>query len=188
MRQVFAISIVLMATFGIAHNSRAVAQAGQVKKYAVVDMQSVILNVDEGKKARQQLQLEIQSKEKGLLAEKESLDKMHKEWQSQAPLLSESARFKKQQEFQEKFLKLRNAEMTFQNEIKQKEQKATQKIAMEVTKLVNQLAESKGFDMVFETSSAGLVYLKDPVDITKMVIEAYQAQTSGKKPQTAKKN
>ena len=83
----------------------------------------------------------------------------------------------KQQEFQQKFIALRNEEMSFQQEIKRKEQAATQKIAMKVTKLVNDLAAKRGFEMVFETSSAGLVYLKNPVDLTKEVTTMYEAQS-----------
>ncbi len=164
------------------------AEARAEPKYAVVDMQAVILNVAEGKSARAKLETEIKAKEKELSAQKEALDKMNKEWQTQAAVLSEAARFKKQQEFQEKFLKLRNEEMTFQQDIKQKEQAATQKIAVAITQLVNNLAKEKGYEMVFETSSAGLVYLKDPVDITKTVIAAYEAKGSvAAKEDSAKK-
>ena len=150
-------------------------------RYAVVDMQSVILNVSEGKQAREKLEKEIKEKEGELTKAKEELDKMNNEWKSQAPLLSESARLKKQQEFQEKFVELRSREMDFQKEIKGKEQMATQKIAVAVTKLVNELAKSRGYEMVFETSSAGLLYLKDPYDLTKEVIESYEAQSKKEK-------
>ena len=150
--------------------SQLMAQA----KYAVVDMQAVILNVAEGKEARSKLEKEIKDKEKELQSSKNELDKMNNEWKNQASLLSEAAKAKKQQEFQEKFLDLRNKEMTFQKEIKEKEQAATQKIAIAVTKLVSNLAKQRGFEMVFETSSAGLLYLKDPTDLTKDVIDAFE--------------
>ena len=165
------------------NNSAAVANPNpKVAKYAVVDMQAVILNVSDGKEARSKLEKEIKAKETELVKAKEELDKMNKEWKSQAPLLSETARLQKQQEFQEKFLGLRNEEMTFQNEIKKKEQEATQKIAIKVTDLVNKLSADRGYEMVFETSSAGLLYLKDPADLTKEVIAAYEE----KKPEREK--
>jgi outer membrane protein len=164
----------------------AVAQ-GKNYKYAVVDMQQVILNVAEGKAARSGLEKEIKAKEADLMSKKKGLDKMNKEWKAQAPLLSESARFKRQQEFQEKFLSLRNQEMAFQQQIKAKEAKATQKIAIAITKLVNGIAKERGYEMVFETSSAGLVYLKDPYDLTREVIAAFDARTKKKKGNTAKK-
>ncbi len=154
-------------------------------KYAVVDMQNVILNVEEGKSARANLEKEIKDKQKDLGKRKEELDKMNEEWTKQAPLLNEQARMGKQKEFQEKFMALRNDEMAFQDDIKKKEGQATQKIAIAVTKIVNDMAKAKGFDMVFETSSAGLIYLKDPTDLTKDVIKEYEVQ-SKKKPDAKK--
>ena len=155
-------------------------------KYGVVDMQAVILNVEEGKTARAGLEKEIKDKEKELTKKKEELDKMNEEWKKQAPLLNEQARMTKQQEFQEKFMALRGEEMKFQNEIKGKEGQATQKIAITVTKLVNDLAKDRGLEMVFETNSAGLVYLKDPVDLTKEVVAAFEEE-SKKSKNSAKK-
>ncbi|MFW7381606.1 MAG: OmpH family outer membrane protein [Oligoflexus sp.] len=181
------VTVAMMSMIFMASTGAAVAKTGQDQgKYAVVDMQEVILNVEEGKSARAELEKEIRGKEAELLKKREELDKMNNDWREQAPLLSEQARMKKQQEFQEKFMSLRNEEMTFQNEIKRKEQVATQKIAVAVSQLVNDLAEKRGFDMVFETSSAGLLYLKNPVDLTDDVIKAFEAN-SKKSGSTAKK-
>lgn len=148
-------------------------QAQSSPRWGVIDMQAVILNVEEGKKARARLEKEIKAKEKELKKQREELDKMNKEWKSQAALLSESARIKKQQDFQQRFLALRNAEMTFQQEIKRKEQKATQKIAVQVAKMVEKMAKKRKLEAVFETNTAGLLYLNNPVDLTKDVITAY---------------
>lgn len=156
--------------------------AAEASKYGVVDMQAVILNVEEGKAARGDLEKQIKEKEKEFLKQKEELDKMNEAWKTQASILSEEARLGKQKEFQEKFLTLRNAEMEFQNDIKKKEQKATQTIAMKVAALVEKLAKEKKLQAVFETNSAGLLYLENPVDMTKEVIEKY-----GKEAKTAKK-
>src|SRR5690606_31533748 len=112
-------------------------------RYGVVDMQSIILSVEEGKTARAALEKEIKAKETELQKKKEELDKLNKEWKEQAALLSEDARMKKQQEFQEKFLALRNSEMEFQSEIKRKEQKATQESAVKVAQVVERLAREK---------------------------------------------
>lgn len=145
-------------------------------KFGVVDMQQVILSVEEGKQARAALEKEIKTKEAELLKQKEELDKLNKDWKDQAALLSEDARLKKQQEFQEKFLALRNAEMEFQANIKRKEQKATQQIAVKVASVVDTLARTKKLTGVFETNSAGLLYLDQPVDLTQEVIAEYSKQ------------
>jgi outer membrane protein len=155
-------------------------------RIGVIDMQQVILNVDEGKKARAQLETEIKGKESELLKQKEQLDKMNKDWKDQAPLLSEDARMKKQTEFQEKFLALRNAEMEYQADIKRKEQKATQQIAVKVTQLVDSIAKSRKLVAVFETNSAGLLFLDSPVDLTQAVIAEYGKHPSPQQPVTKK--
>ena len=178
-RQLVNVLIVMGSLLHAAYGSAVVAKTGD-GQYAVVDMQAVILNVSEGKVARAELEKEIKSKETELQKAKDELDKLNKDWKAQAPLLSEEARLKKQQDFQEKFLDLRNQEMTFQAEIKRKEQKATQKIAMQVSEMVNAMARDRGFTMVFETNSAGLIYLKDPIDLTKDVITAYEARSKDK--------
>lgn len=149
------------------------APAGAPGKFGVVDMQQVILTVEEGKQARAALENEIKAKEAELMKAKEELDKMNAEWKNQSALLSEDARLKKQQEFQEKFLSLRNAEMEFQANIKRKEQKATQTIAVKVAQVVDSIARGKKLAAVFETNSAGLLYVDQPVDLTQEVITEY---------------
>jgi outer membrane protein len=169
---------------GLVAKSDAHASSG---KYGVVDMQQVILTVEEGKTARAQLETEIKAKEAELNKQKQELDKMNKDWKDQAALLSEDARMKKQQEFQEKFLALRNAEMEFQANIKRKEQKATQQIAAKVAQVVDQIARNKKLVAVFETNSAGLLYLETPVDLTQEVITEYGKKAPADKQASDKK-
>ena len=147
--------------------------AGAGVKIGVVDMQRIILSVQEGKTARENLQKEIQAKEGELRKQKEELDKLNGEWKSQMALLSEDARLRKQTEFQEKFLKLRNEEMQFQQSIKQKEVQATQAIAVKVTKLANTIASKKKIDLVVEANSSGLMYARTPIDLTDEIIKIY---------------
>lgn len=147
-------------------------------KVAVFDMQQIILNVEEGKVERTKLQKEIEGKEAEFLGKKKELDELNKDWKGQATLLSEEARMRKQTEFQEKFMQLRNAEMEFQQSIKEREMEATKKIAMNVTNIVGEFGDKRGFDLVFETNSSGLVYVREPVDITKELIERYNTDAA----------
>lgn len=142
-------------------------------KIGIIDMQAIILNVQEGKDARAVLEKEIKAKEAEFTKRREELDKMNKDWQGQAALMSEEARMGKQKEFQEKFMSLRNDDGAFREEMKRKEQKATQAIAGKVEGIVQKVAKEKSLDIVFEVNSAGLLYVNQPVDLTKEVIEAY---------------
>lgn len=150
-------------------------------RFGVVDMQKVILSVEEGKQARRKLEAQIKTKEKLLKQSREELEQLNKELQAQAALLSDAAKFKKQQKFQEKFLSLRNAEMEFQVEIKRKEQQATKDIAGKVAGLVENLAQELRLVAVFETNSAGLLYVRRPVNLTQRVIKLYDKEFKDKK-------
>jgi outer membrane protein len=148
----------------------------------VVDMQRIILTVEEGKIARNQLQKEIEQKEAAFKKQKEELDKMNEDWKKQSSLLSEEARMKKQGEFQEKFMKLRNEEMSLQQEIKGKEMEATQKIATKVTQIVQELGKQKSLDLVFESNTSGIMYAQNPINLTDEVISLYNKNdVTGKK-------
>lgn len=159
--------------FVMAVSLLAAAPAVAAGKYGIIDMQAIILNVAEGKDARAALEKEIKAKEGEFTKRREELDKMNKEWQGQAALMSEEARMNKQKEFQEKFMSLRNDDGAFRDEVKKKEQKATQAIAAKVEGIVQKIAKDKALEIVFEINSAGLLYLNQPVDLTKEVIDAY---------------
>lgn len=157
------------------------APAAFASKYGIIDMQAIILNVEEGKSARADLEKEIKGKEGDFTKRREELDKLNKDWQGQAALMSEEARLAKQKDFQEKFMSLRNDEGAFRDDVKRKEQKATQAIAAKVEEIVQKMAKEKGLDVVFEVNSAGLLYINQPVDLTKEVIGVYGKAAPKKK-------
>ena len=157
----------------------AVGKSARVR-IGIIDMQKIILSVEEGKTAREKLGKEIKSKEQEFRKKKEELDAMNKSWKKEAAMLSEQARIRKQQEFQKKFMALRNSEMEFQGSIKKKEAEVTQKIAIKVAGIVDTIAKKQDIDTVFERNSSGLLYVKDPLDLTDQVISSYE-KAGGKK-------
>ena len=152
---------------------KAYAKKTASETYGIINMQKVILTVKEGIQARKQLEQEFKKKQEDLVKQKKELDELNKQWQGQASLLSEKAKLEKQQEFQGKFMAFRNSEMQFQNELKQKEAQATQKIASKAALMTEGLAKKQGLKVVFESNSAGLIYLEKPVDMTEELIKAY---------------
>ena len=144
-----------------------------VIRSGVVDLQRVILTVKDGKTTREQLQKEIQDKEKEFSTKKAELDKLNKEFNDQVSLLSEDAKRRKQQEFQKKYMDFQSAESEFQQLMKQKEMKATQKITEKVSGIVTEMAKTDHFYQVVERQSSGFLYLQDAIDLTDDVISRY---------------
>lgn len=152
-------------------------QHASATTFAIVDIQKVILSVEEGKSARSNLEKEIKAKEKEFIEQKKILDQMNKDWKTKSSLMSEKARREQQVEFQEKFMVLRNQEMQFQQELKKKEAEVTQMIALKVAKMVDKMAKTKKIDVVFEANSSGLIFVKNPVDLTPDVIKVYDTES-----------
>jgi Outer membrane protein len=149
------------------------AKNKNINTYGIINMQKVILTVKEGQEARKNLEKEFKKKQEDLVKQKTELDALNKQWQGQASLLSEKAKLEKQQEFQEKFMSFRNSEMQFQNELKQKEAQATQKIAAKAAAMTEKIAKKEGLKVVFESNSSGLIYIENPVDLTDNLIKEY---------------
>lgn len=142
-------------------------------KVGVVDVQKIILTSEEGKAERTKLENEVKKKETELKGLESKLEAMAKEVQSQAALMTPQAREAKQKEFQTKLQELQTKKMQFGAEVKRKEQEATQKIAKKVALVVENIAKEKNIELVFEANSSGLMFVKNPVDLTADVMKLY---------------
>ncbi len=145
-------------------------------KVGVLDVQRVILTVEEGKQARQKLEKLVRDKEEEFKKQREQLKKQIQELDSPASLLSKEARMEKEKELEKKKYDLMSAQGQFQEQVKGQEMQATQKIAITASKLSHEIAKKENFDFIFEAGSSGLIYAKNPVDITPRVISAYKPQ------------
>jgi outer membrane protein len=175
-------------------------------KTGVLDVQRVILSVPEGKEARAKLEKLAKEKEENIKKQRAELKKKDQELQQGAQefqkmdqelqqlgkstLLSEEAKEKKvaalqkkQQELQEKQRDLHqkakesnDAEEEFRASLKHEEIQATQKIAITASHIASEMGKKEDFDFVFEAGSSGLIYAKDPIDLTERVIQQYKPE------------
>ena len=145
-------------------------------KVAYVDMQSAILQTEEGKNAKSKIEKEAEAKKKDLLGQQNDLKKLDDELQAQSAVLSEDAKSTKQKEFQNKLANLQKAQMNFEQEVRQKEMQETQKIFQNLSDIINEVAKKKGYDMVFERGSGALLYASKIDDLTAEVVNQYNVR------------
>ena len=143
---------------------------------AIMDVQRIILSVPEGKEAREKLEKMVREKEEVFKKQREELKKMAQELDNPASLLSAEARTREAKELDQKKYESMRAEAQFQEQIKGQEMQATQKIAITASKLAHEIAKKENFDLIFEAGSSGLIYAKDPIDITTKIITLYKPQ------------
>src|SRR5436305_11905715 len=88
----------------------------QAMKIGYVDVQRAVQEVEEGKAARTRLKAELDKKRDDLDVKRANLEKMKTEYDKQAPVLSEDAKKKKQEELQKAFVEAQNQANEMQEE------------------------------------------------------------------------
>src|SRR5215467_9773970 len=86
------------------------ASFAQAVKIGYVDVQRAVQEVEEGKQARAKLKAELDQK-------RANLEKMKADYDKQAPVLSEDAKRKKQEELQKAFVEAQNEAGQMQEEL-----------------------------------------------------------------------
>lgn len=140
---------------------------------AVIDVQSAILQTEEGKSAKAKLEKEVTQKRQELTKQEAQLKKMQEDFQAQQAVLSEADKQARSKDFQAKLQAFQQSQMTFEQEARQKEATALQKIFLNIQSEISKLAKQKNYDMVFDKSAAVLLYAKNTTDVTAEVVSMY---------------
>lgn len=145
------------------------------EKIGLVNLQSALNQVDEGKRAMSGIQSEVNAKKTELDNLKTNLKKMRDNVEKQKMVLSQDALQQKMGEIQTKFMELQQKAMQYDQELKKKESDSVQKILQKLRDVVVVVAKQGGYDMVYENSASTVLYSSKGVDITAEVIKAYNA-------------
>ena len=154
------------------------ASAFSQVKIAVVNIQTVITSIKEGKAVMKTLESSFQSKQKILQKEEEELKKFQADFQKQDMVLSDKAKEKKREEFTQKYQALQKKTADFQKEIQKQEGDLKKPILDKLKSVIDAVSEEKKVDLTFELTSAPVIYAANKVDITDDVIKAYDKKHS----------
>jgi outer membrane protein len=112
---------------------------------------------------------------------------MKAEYDKQAPVLSEDAKKKKQEELQKAFIEAQNQAGEMQEELSGKEQEAMQTISKRLLQVVADVSDRENFTFVLD--KAALLYAPAASDVTNEVVRRYNerfgtgAAPAGKTPE-----
>lgn len=166
----------LVVLFGVAFGAFAQADDAQI---GVVDMQKAIQTVEQGKKARSEVEGDFNKKKVEIQQEEEAIKKMHEEFQKQSLVMSEKARAKKQAELQERILKLQEKTAVSQTEIQRKEKDLVEPIVKRIREIIGGIAKDKGYTVILEKNENSVLYSLDKDDLTGEVISQYDKKPNG---------
>lgn len=145
-------------------------------KIGCVDIQSAINECAAGKEAKKSLVGEVEKlnrlameKQKEIQERKESLEK-------QAPLLNPEARIEKEKEYQTILRDFQRWGEDRQNEINQRRVEMERNIALGLQKVIQKIGANEGYTLILEKNEAIMLFNSKLIDITDMVIKAYDAE------------
>jgi outer membrane protein len=167
--------------FLLATTTLAAAARAQPLKLAYVDVQRAIQETDEGKSARNRLKSEFDQRRAQIDKKSADLEKMQQEYEKQAPVLSDDAKRKKQEEFQKALIDARKSAGDLQEDMNRQEQQAMGNILQRLQQVVAEIAERESLSFVMDKGT--LLYAPAAADITNEVVRRYNDKFgAGEKP------
>ncbi len=164
-------AIVLLAAVAILVTGTA-AQDESVK-FGVVDVDQAIISTEAGKAAREELTRKQREAEAKLQPLYDRYRTLEEDFKAKKLVLSEDALFQKQLDLTE----MRNQIQGNTNELEgqmQVDQKRIQgPLISNLSEIVNEVGKSQGFSMIFHRSTPGILYVREALDITDIIIERY---------------
>jgi outer membrane protein len=148
-------------------------------KFAYVDLQRALLEVNEGREAKKRLQVVLDTKQKELDKEQDALKKEKDTLDKQGAMMSEEVMKQKQIDLQQKLFALAQKWEKGKAEMAQNERTELQKIFQRMDPIIAQIAQREGFTMVFEKTDSGLVYAPASLDITNELVRMYNDTHKG---------
>ena len=140
-------------------------------KLAVVDQRRALLSSEGGKVAEKTLSELEDKKKKELEPRSAHCKKLQEDVEAQRFVLSEEAIQERMIEFQSC---QRDLERDFQgakDELAVQNRKLLAPLAKKLEEAVKEIGKSKGFDLVLDRSTPGVIYATDSLDITELVIK-----------------
>jgi outer membrane protein len=151
------------------------ADAAEVPRIGVVDMQKVILESAKGQRARAQLQKETEAKQKDMNGREEEIRKLQADLERQRAVLSPTALKEKEDAIQRKIRDIRRIAEDSQRDLTKREGELVGEIQREAAQVIGEYGKEKGFQMVLERS-AGVWYASERADVTKEIIDRFNAK------------
>jgi len=165
------------------------AETAHAQKVGVVDLQAVLDQSTRGRSAKDRLrelgdklQHEVKSKLEFKRQKEEELQKLQTEFRTQKDLLTEQARAVKDEDYRRRARELKRfiddtnrfTEDATQ-EFREREMRETQALLLSVRRVVQEIGEREGYQLVLEgnENTAVVLYFNKSIDITSKIVQRF---------------
>ncbi len=149
-------------------------------KVAVIVFQQAVASTNEGQRSFAQLRDKFAPKQAQLKTQSDEVDSLKKELQDAGPNLSDQERDSRLKTIDDKTKALQRVAEDDQNDFNTQMNDMYQALAQKVYVTVDKYAKQNGFTVVLDASqqqSSPVLWINPGVDITKAVVDAYNASS-----------
>jgi outer membrane protein len=145
-------------------------------KVGFVDQQKAILSSKEGQVAEKTLSDLAQKKQKELEPKQQELQRLGEELESQKFVLSKEVLEERRLDVMKRQRDLEREVQQAQEEIQIEQRRLVSPLAKRLGEVIQAIGKEKGFSLVLDQSSPGVLYSDGGLDITELVIKKLNEQ------------
>ncbi|MFB6263582.1 MAG: OmpH family outer membrane protein [Bradymonadaceae bacterium] len=173
-------ALVVAAILGLGLGTASTAVA-QDLKVGYVNLNRALAQTEKGQAAKKRLKEDFRAKQKKLNKKQKEIKKLKKKLASQSKALSKKARRQRKRQLRRKLMKLQRMYLREQRALSKRKAKETKDIFAKMRKVVQTIAEEKGYDLVLEKSKSSVLFAKESMDLTEELITRFDKKYSADK-------
>jgi outer membrane protein len=146
-------------------------------KVGIVDIDQAISSTDEGKAAREEFARKQREAEALLQPMMERYKALEEELKAKKFVLSDEALFQKQLDIAEIRNQIQNKMKELEGQLQVDQKRLEGPLTAKLVTIIEDIGKSKGFTIILRRGAPGLLYTREALDITPLVIEKYNAKS-----------
>jgi len=151
------------------------ADAAEVNRIGIVDVQRVFQSSEGGKKVEAEIRSQFNKLQAELQKKGEELEEQRKRFEREALVMDKAVREEKQRELRIKTNDFQGLQKKYNDDLKVIEARLGGRLQKELTRLVEKLGQEQGYTVVLE--KRGVLYAIDTIDITDQLIPMVTADS-----------
>ncbi len=146
-------------------------------KIGIVDIDQAISSTEEGKAAREEFARKQREAEAELQPMYERYKALEDELKAKKFVLSDEALFQKQLDLAEMRNQIQNKMKELEGQLKVDQKRLEGPLTAKLVDIIEGIGKGQGFTVIMRRGTPGLLYTREALDITDIVIEKYNAKS-----------
>lgn len=170
-RNIWRAAVITMMVLGFGMTAHA-----EETKIGIVDLDQAIGATAEGKAAREELERKMRDAELDMKPMMERYQALGEEYQKKSVVLSPEKLREMQLDITELENQLKLKQSEFENRLQLDRQRLVEPLMQRLQLTVNEVGRDQGFSMILIRGAPGVLYYKEALDITDIVIEQFNKE------------